>query len=146
VCAECVHCIRFAALHTAVVCTARSSVCFLYHLHCCVMTLITVTADTCVHSNCFCTNHFEQAVNAYYAVQLFGLATGNDKLTQWGRVLTQMELRAGRKYWQMPSDGEVYDSIFASNKVLLLLLIFWGAIMHICSRLSAHTRQPLFYY
>jgi endoglucanase Acf2 len=56
-------------------------------------------------------------VNAYYAVQLFGLATGNDKLTEWGRVLTQMELRAGRKYWQMPSDGEVYDSIFASNKV-----------------------------
>jgi endoglucanase Acf2 len=70
-------------------------------------------------SRCMQTESLQQAVNAYYAVQLFGLATGSDKLTQWGRVLTQMELRAGRKYWQMPLDGEVYDSIFASNKVTM---------------------------
>ena len=56
-------------------------------------------------------------MNAYYAVQLFGAAIKDKELEDYGRLLTQMELRAGRKYWQMPEGGDVYDSIFASNKV-----------------------------
>lgn len=60
-----------------------------------------------------------EAINAYYAVYLFGEATNNTDLRDWGRMLTQMELRAGRKYWQMPLSSTIYegDGAFESNKM-----------------------------
>lgn len=48
-----------------------------------------------------------ESVNAYYAVYLLGLAVGDSGLRDWGRVLLAMELRAARKYWQMPEGTEV---------------------------------------
>eukprot|EP00611_Tribonema_gayanum_P022367 TRINITY_DN4473_c0_g1_i2.p1 TRINITY_DN4473_c0_g1~~TRINITY_DN4473_c0_g1_i2.p1 ORF type:complete len:851 (+),score=326.08 TRINITY_DN4473_c0_g1_i2:148-2553(+) len=70
-----------------------------------------------------------EAINAYYAVHLYGVATKNDALRDWGRVLAQMELRAGHTYWQMPSGTPIYDSNFASNKMAGVV----GALDVICN-------------
>jgi len=42
-----------------------------------------------------------EAVNAYYAVALIGMASGDKGLEQWGRVLAKMETRSARQYWQI---------------------------------------------
>ncbi|KAG5183806.1 glycosyl hydrolase family 81-domain-containing protein, partial [Tribonema minus] len=92
-----------------------------------------------------------EAVNAYYAVYLLGMATGNrelrdwgrillagemaavkpaarlykhfastgnKELRDWGRILLAGELRSTDKYWHMRNDSDVYDSIFASNRMV----------------------------
>ncbi|KAG5182496.1 endo-1,3(4)-beta-glucanase [Tribonema minus] len=59
-----------------------------------------------------------EAVNAYYAVYLLGMATGNRELRDWGRILLAGELRSTDKYWHMRNDSDVYDSIFASNRMV----------------------------
>ncbi|CAN0445504.1 unnamed protein product, partial [Ectocarpus sp. 8 AP-2014] len=48
-----------------------------------------------------------ESINAYYGVYLLGLATGDDATKDWGRVLLAMEVRAARKYWQMPRHNGV---------------------------------------
>ncbi|CAN0410029.1 unnamed protein product, partial [Discosporangium mesarthrocarpum] len=58
-----------------------------------------------------------ESVNAYYAVYLYALASGDLALADWGRVLLAMELRAARKYWQMP-DSQVYDTVFAAHRMV----------------------------
>ena len=64
-----------------------------------------------------------EAVNAWYAVYLYGLATGDDRIRDLGRVMLATELRSTWKYWQI-NDGEgVYPEPFASNKVVGIL---WG--------------------
>lgn len=48
-----------------------------------------------------------ESINAYYAVYLLGHAVDDGSLKDWGRVLLAMELRAARKYWQMPGENGV---------------------------------------
>eukprot|EP00669_Euglena_mutabilis_P004619 TRINITY_DN15960_c0_g1_i1.p1 TRINITY_DN15960_c0_g1~~TRINITY_DN15960_c0_g1_i1.p1 ORF type:complete len:273 (-),score=58.08 TRINITY_DN15960_c0_g1_i1:102-920(-) len=55
-----------------------------------------------------------EAANAYYAVSLYGLATQNSAYLRHGRVLLAMELRAARKYWQVPRSSTVYPLPFTS--------------------------------
>jgi len=59
-----------------------------------------------------------EAVNAYYGVWMFGLATNNSQLANWGQILTAMELRAAKFYWQMSSDRHVYPPPFSENKMV----------------------------
>ena len=59
-----------------------------------------------------------EAVNAWYAVSLFGLATGNDRIRDLGRLALATELRTTFYYWQMKSDDVIYPSNFAENKVV----------------------------
>ncbi|CAM9323676.1 unnamed protein product [Ectocarpus sp. 4 AP-2014] len=59
-----------------------------------------------------------ESINAYYGVYLLGLATGDDATKDWGRVLLAMEVRAARKYWQMPRHNGVYDSYFSSHRMV----------------------------
>lgn len=59
-----------------------------------------------------------EAINAYYAIQLFGRTLENKNLEQFGRILLATELRSAAKYWQITSADDVYPKPFADNKVV----------------------------
>uniref|UniRef100_A0A7S3XS68 glucan endo-1,3-beta-D-glucosidase n=1 Tax=Heterosigma akashiwo TaxID=2829 RepID=A0A7S3XS68_HETAK len=59
-----------------------------------------------------------EAVNAYYGVYLFGLATGDQKFADWGQILLSMELSAGKLYWHMTDASDIYGEPFSSNKMV----------------------------
>ena len=64
-----------------------------------------------------------EAVNAWYGVYLYGMAIGDDRIRDLGRMMLATELRSTWKYWQI-NDGEgIYEEPFASNKVVGIL---WG--------------------
>ncbi|CAN0000070.1 unnamed protein product, partial [Phaeothamnion confervicola] len=58
-----------------------------------------------------------EALNAYYAVYLLGVATGNAERRDWGRALLAMEMRGARTYWHMPAGTPIYDTVYASNRM-----------------------------
>lgn len=62
-----------------------------------------------------------EAVNAWYGINLWGLATNQPDLRNVGRYLQAKEVNAAKLYWQMPSYNNVYPSDFASQKVIPLL-------------------------
>lgn len=62
-----------------------------------------------------------EAVNAYYAIYLLGLAMENTYLADWGRLLLATEMRSSRKYWHITSDSEIYEAPFANNKIVGVL-------------------------
>ena len=62
-----------------------------------------------------------EAVNAYYAVYLWGLATDDTRLRDVGRLLLATELRSSWLYWQIMSSDGIYPEPFASNKVVGVL-------------------------
>lgn len=62
-----------------------------------------------------------EAVNAWYGINLWGLATNQPDLRNVGRYLQAKETRAAQTYWQMPSTNNVYPSGFASQKMLALV-------------------------
>jgi len=62
-----------------------------------------------------------EAVNAWYGINLWGLATNQPDLRNVGRYLQALETRAATLYWQMPSYNNVYPSDFAQQKVIPLL-------------------------
>lgn len=62
-----------------------------------------------------------EAVNAYYAVYLYGLAVGNDDLRDLGQTMLALELRATWTYWQIMSGDDIYPSPFADTKVVGIL-------------------------
>lgn len=64
-----------------------------------------------------------EAVNAWYGVYLFGLAAGDENITNVGRVLLGTEIRASQRYWQIKDGDGIYDDPFAQNKVVGVL---WG--------------------
>ncbi|MBK9517051.1 MAG: hypothetical protein IPO09_06775 [Anaeromyxobacter sp.] len=57
-----------------------------------------------------------EAVNAWYAIQLLGEASGDARLRDLGRVLLALELDAARTYWQIPAASAVYQEPFAQNR------------------------------
>jgi len=59
-----------------------------------------------------------EAVNAYYAVYLLGLATGDQTMADWGRVLLATEIRSAQKYWHIMNGSDIYESPFADNKIV----------------------------
>ena len=62
-----------------------------------------------------------EAVNAWYSVYLYGLAIGNDRLRDLGRLMLTTEIRSTQQYWQVDSNDGIYDEPFASNKVVGVL-------------------------
>jgi endo-1,3(4)-beta-glucanase len=63
-----------------------------------------------------------EAINGYYAVYLWGLATGDARLRDFGRLLLGTELRAAQTYWQV-KDESIYPAPFSSHKIVGVL---WG--------------------
>lgn len=58
-----------------------------------------------------------EAVNAYYACYLYGLATANTDLSSFAQSLLTMEMQSAQTYWHMRS-SDIYDAIFASNRMV----------------------------
>ena len=64
-----------------------------------------------------------EAVNAWYGVYLWGLVQGNERLRDLGRLMLALEIRAAKRYWQVPASNTLYPPPFADNKVVGVL---WG--------------------
>ena len=64
-----------------------------------------------------------EAVNAWYAVALWGLATGDERVRDLGRLMLATEIRSARRYWQIPSTSDIYAEPFKSQRVVGVL---WG--------------------
>ncbi|KAK9766843.1 hypothetical protein K7432_003775 [Basidiobolus ranarum] len=64
-----------------------------------------------------------EAVNAYYAVYLLGLAWHDPELQGAGQFLLTSEIRSSRFYWQMGDSTNIYDRKFRVNKCVGIL---WG--------------------
>ena len=61
-----------------------------------------------------------EAVNAWYAVALYGRAAADERLEALGQLLLATELRAAWTYYQI-SDDSIYPEPFASNKLVGVL-------------------------
>ena len=59
-----------------------------------------------------------ESVNAYYAIYLYGLATGNTLVKDLGRLQLAQEIRATKKYWQIKSTDDIYPAPFSDNKIV----------------------------
>jgi endo-1,3(4)-beta-glucanase len=57
-----------------------------------------------------------EAVNAWYAVHLVGVALGDRRLSDLGRLLTALEVDGARTYWQVPASSPVYQAPFSANR------------------------------
>jgi endo-1,3(4)-beta-glucanase len=58
-----------------------------------------------------------ESVNAYYSAFLYGQQTNNIDLMRFAQTLLAMEVQSTLAYWHMPSESDVYDPIFAANKM-----------------------------
>lgn len=61
-----------------------------------------------------------ESLNAYYSAYLYGLASGNAELTKAAQTILSIEMHSTKVYWHMSDDSlyEIYDPIFAANRVL----------------------------
>jgi endo-1,3(4)-beta-glucanase len=64
-----------------------------------------------------------EAVNAWYAIALFGEAIGDARLALLGRTLLATEVRAAQTYWQVKEGSEIYPQPFAAHH---LACIVWS--------------------
>ncbi len=56
-----------------------------------------------------------EAVNAWYGLQLLGVATGDQRMADLGRLLLALEIDGARTYWQIPAASAIYPAQFAQN-------------------------------
>jgi endo-1,3(4)-beta-glucanase len=56
-----------------------------------------------------------EAVNAWYGLQLLGVALGDQRMADLGRLLLSLELDGARTYWQIPAASTIYPAQFAQN-------------------------------
>lgn len=62
-----------------------------------------------------------EAVNCWYSLYLYGLATSNDRMRDLGRLMLATEIRSTQRYWQVDSGDGIYAEPFASNKAVGVL-------------------------
>jgi endo-1,3(4)-beta-glucanase len=63
-----------------------------------------------------------EAVNAWYALKLWGEATSRDWLADLGAFMTAVEIRSAQMYWQVRADTEIYAGTeFANGRVVGIL-------------------------
>ena len=58
-----------------------------------------------------------EAVNAYYGAYLYAQQTNNVDLMHFSHLMLAMEVQASLTYWHMPQDTDIYDPIFAANRM-----------------------------
>ena len=59
-----------------------------------------------------------ESVNCWYAIYLWGLARGNSRVRDLGRLMTSLEIRASWSYWQMTSADSNFPAPFSNNKAV----------------------------
>jgi len=68
-----------------------------------------------------------ESMNCYYAIHLFGLATNNKDLSNFGQLLMLTELRSAKLYWHMTPDSRIYRQPFVKNAAVGVL---WSGMAH----------------
>ncbi|KAE9009550.1 hypothetical protein PR003_g15982 [Phytophthora rubi] len=58
-----------------------------------------------------------EAINAYYGVYLVGKSFKVPEVEHMGHLLLAMEIRGALTYWQMPSSSDIYEPVYAINKM-----------------------------
>jgi endo-1,3(4)-beta-glucanase len=58
-----------------------------------------------------------QAVNAYYAVYLYALATQQADMQRFASAMLAMEIASVQAYWHM-RDASIYDAVFAQSAMV----------------------------
>ncbi|CEG47048.1 endo--beta [Plasmopara halstedii] len=58
-----------------------------------------------------------EAINAYYGVYLVGKTFHVPQIEHMGHLLLTLEIRGAQTYWQMPSKSNIYEPIYAANKM-----------------------------
>ena len=59
-----------------------------------------------------------ESVNGWYAIYLWGLARGDARVRDLGRLMTSLEIRAAWSYWQMTSAESNFPAPFSNNKAV----------------------------
>jgi len=59
-----------------------------------------------------------ESVNGWYAIYLWGLARGDSRVRDLGRLMTSLEIRAAWSYWQMTSAKSNFPAPFSNNKAV----------------------------
>ncbi|PNY11853.1 endo-1,3(4)-beta-glucanase 2-like protein [Trifolium pratense] len=63
-----------------------------------------------------------EAVNAYYAAALLGMAYGDAQVVSIGSTLTSLEILAAQMWWQVKEGGDLYEEEFTKeNRVMGVL-------------------------
>uniref|UniRef100_M4B7Z8 glucan endo-1,3-beta-D-glucosidase n=1 Tax=Hyaloperonospora arabidopsidis (strain Emoy2) TaxID=559515 RepID=M4B7Z8_HYAAE len=58
-----------------------------------------------------------EAINAYYGVYLVGKSFEVPEVEHMGHLLLALEIRGAQTYWQMPSSSNIYEPVYAANKM-----------------------------
>lgn len=62
-----------------------------------------------------------EAVNAWYGLYLWGVASSQTQLTELGRLLFAQEVAAAQKYWQIKQSDTIYPDPFNDHGVIGIL-------------------------
>lgn len=57
-------------------------------------------------------------MNFFYAMTMWAIATGNDRLERLGRLQTGMVARSIQRYFLLKDSNDVHPAEFVRNKVL----------------------------
>ncbi len=62
-----------------------------------------------------------EAINAWYGIYLWGLATSNADLRDTGRLLLASEIRSAKKYWHITANSDIYPSPFNNHGTAVIV-------------------------
>ena len=62
-----------------------------------------------------------EAINAWYGIHLWGLATSNTGLSNTGRLLLASEIRSAKRYWHIAANSDIYPSPFSDNGTAVII-------------------------
>jgi endo-1,3(4)-beta-glucanase len=62
-----------------------------------------------------------EAINAWYGVHLWGLATSNTELSNMGRLLLASEIRSAKRYWHIYNSSDIYPTPFNNHGTAVIV-------------------------
>ena len=62
-----------------------------------------------------------EAINAWYGIHLWGLATSNTELSNTGRLLLASEIRSAKKYWHIAASSTIYPAPFNNHGTAVIV-------------------------
>ena len=62
-----------------------------------------------------------EAINAWYGIYLWGLATTNTDVSNLGRLMLASEVRSAKKYWHIAANSDIYPSPFSDNGTAVIV-------------------------
>ena len=62
-----------------------------------------------------------EAINAWYGIHLWGLATSNTELSNMGRLLLAGEIRSAKRYWHIYANSDIYPAPFNNHGTAVIV-------------------------